>query len=346
MKQISLSSLLCLLMLLSAGNIMAREPIIDFSMPGTGDNINGPSMIRIPDWIPPQERADPSAVYYLYFAHHTGGHIRMAWASDINGPYTVYNPDHGVLEITALNPALTRMKMVSHIASPDVHVDDANHRIIMYFHGDMSWDGKRIPNQTTGVAVSGDGLDFNGGVQDMVLCWFYARVFEYGGEMYAFCNQSQLWKARDAEHPWTNPPPNGGPAIDIGANGGLWERIHSPLEDIPKTCRHVALRRRGNLLDIFYTRYPMSPEHIEMSTLDLSAGEGNWVLTDPVSVLKPEFDWEGADLPLSPSGNGSATGVRQLRDPCIFTDIDGTEYLLYSGRGEEAIGIVRLADVF
>ena len=54
------------------------EPIIDRDMftslgvDSEGDNINGPSLIRIPDWIPASERADPSAVYYLYFAHHTG----------------------------------------------------------------------------------------------------------------------------------------------------------------------------------------------------------------------------------------------------------------------------------
>ena len=43
-----------------------------------GKNMNGPSAIRIPDWIPPANHADPTAVYYLYFAHHSGKYIRMA----------------------------------------------------------------------------------------------------------------------------------------------------------------------------------------------------------------------------------------------------------------------------
>jgi len=72
---------------------------------GEGANINGPSLIRIPDWILPSERADPSAVYYLYFAHHAGDYIRMAWATDVAGPWTLYQTgsdvplgDRGVLD--------------------------------------------------------------------------------------------------------------------------------------------------------------------------------------------------------------------------------------------------------
>jgi len=59
------------------------QPIIDQTMfaavgaEGEGANINGPSLIRIPDWILPSERADPSAVYYLYFAHHAGATVAL-----------------------------------------------------------------------------------------------------------------------------------------------------------------------------------------------------------------------------------------------------------------------------
>ena len=72
-----------------------------------GENINGPSLIRIPDWIEPTDRADPSAVYYLYFGHHSGDYIRMAWAADITGPWTLYKSgtdfdigNRGVLDTT------------------------------------------------------------------------------------------------------------------------------------------------------------------------------------------------------------------------------------------------------
>ncbi len=35
------------------------------------DNINGPSLIRVPSWVP-----SPPGAYYLYFADHKGSPIR------------------------------------------------------------------------------------------------------------------------------------------------------------------------------------------------------------------------------------------------------------------------------
>ena len=37
-------------------------------------NINGPSLIRVPEWI-----NDPLGTYSLYFAHHKGDPIRLAY---------------------------------------------------------------------------------------------------------------------------------------------------------------------------------------------------------------------------------------------------------------------------
>ncbi len=72
------------------------EPIIDastFTSIGASgsDNINGSSCVRIPDWVAAVDRAAPGAQYYLYFAHHNGNEIRMAWAADIEGPWTLFN---------------------------------------------------------------------------------------------------------------------------------------------------------------------------------------------------------------------------------------------------------------
>ena len=38
-------------------------------------NINGPSLIRVPDWIP-----NRFGKYYLYFANHRGCEIHLAYA--------------------------------------------------------------------------------------------------------------------------------------------------------------------------------------------------------------------------------------------------------------------------
>lgn len=332
-----------------------RRRIIDLSMPGVGQNIDGPSLVRVPDWIPPASRAHPSAVYYLYFANHGGDYIRMAWASDVMGPYTIYNPGAGVLHDDAV--VLQHAETGWHMASPDVHVDDANQRFVMYFHTDTKWDGQRLQvgeGQYTLVATSTDGLDFNAGVVDMIICPFYARVFPWSGGLYTIIRSGQVWKARDPQHPWVNPPP-GQAEVDIVANGGLWEKLSdwNPWDDVVnpfdgmdgRNIRHNALRLRGDRLDVFYSRSGQAPERIEVSTIDLSPGENNWVASDPVTVIAPLYEWEGADLPIEPSGSGSATGVHQLRDPHVFEDSDGSEYLLYSGRGEECIGIVPLAAV-
>ena len=57
-----------------------------------GDNINGPSLIKVPDWI-----ENPLGQYYLYFAHHQGTHIRLAYADRLEGPWTTHAP--GTLQL-------------------------------------------------------------------------------------------------------------------------------------------------------------------------------------------------------------------------------------------------------
>ena len=65
---------------------------------------------------------------------------------------------------------------------------------------------------------------------------------------------------------------------------------------------------------------------------------------DPVTVLEPELDWEGADLPLETSIMGAADRrVRELRDPGVFEDAAGEKYLLYCGAGESGIGLAAIS---
>ena len=42
-------------------------------------NINGPSLIKVPDWV-----ENKLGNYYCYFAHHKGAYIRMAYADTLN----------------------------------------------------------------------------------------------------------------------------------------------------------------------------------------------------------------------------------------------------------------------
>ncbi|MFC2116924.1 hypothetical protein ACFLTU_10640, partial [Bacteroidota bacterium] len=130
-------------------------------------NINGPSVIRIPDWIPASKRAHPKAVYYLYFAHHLGDYIRLAWAENLEGPWTLYKvadsiplEQKGVLSLGEDDKIDigNGLSVERHIASPDMIVDDKHKRIIMYFHGFSYLNGEKI-GQRTFVATSPYGLD-------------------------------------------------------------------------------------------------------------------------------------------------------------------------------------------
>jgi hypothetical protein len=105
---------------------------------------------------------------------------------------------------------------------------------------------------------------------------------------------------------------------------------------------------RGDNIDVFYSLTSTAPEHIAYSKVDFSSSDIYHLdrATGPISVIKPVYDWEGADLPINTSTSGGAMEVHQLRDPYLFTDIDGKDYLLYSTRGECGIGIVLLSDVF
>lgn len=322
-----------------------------------GENINGPSLLRIPDWIAPENRADPNAVYYLYFAHHRGDYIRMAWAEELEGPWRLYNvgtgvplDGRGVLSLSSSDDIEIGNDIVidNHIASPDVFADGENQRIIMYFHSPTEQDGSD-KGQSSFAATSTYGLDFNGSIEPVILGGSYFRVFEHGGYMYAFDNGADLFRALDANDPWTPPP-----GFDFGDD--LWIKSDNDpfAEDLAEagfdgTLRHTAVRLLGDTLQVFYSRkYDDRPERILMSTIDLSVGDYDlWDSSyPPEEILQAEPGWEGGQFPPDPSSGGDAPeNVNQLRDPYIFEDIDGTLYLFYAGCGEDAIGLAQLISV-
>ncbi len=64
--------------------LLDRPIVMPDSHPSIGKNIQGPSLIRVPDWIP-----DALGRYYLYFADHKGSYIRLAYADDLHGPWNI-----------------------------------------------------------------------------------------------------------------------------------------------------------------------------------------------------------------------------------------------------------------
>ncbi len=281
---------------------MERTLLIHPDMPGLEPekgfhDINGPSLIRVPDWI-----ENPLGRYYLYFAHHNGSYIRMAYADNLAGPYTIYKP--GVLH---LENTIFR----SHIASPDVHIDDENHRLIMYFHGPYPEGG-----QQTAMSESTDGLNF--AAHDVRLGTSYFRVFKWNDMFYASAF-SKIYRSPDRNKPFEL----------------------RKTDFFPWRVRHTAILLKGDDMWVFQSRYGDAPEHIMVSTLKLTPDWNEWTPSEPVTVLKPEKDFEGVDEPIEPSAGGLSRGpVHQLRDPAIYRE-DDRIYLLYSVAGEYGIAITR-----
>jgi arylsulfatase A-like enzyme len=346
----------------NAEPIITQEMFAELGAGEDGVNINGPGVIRIPDWIPAENRADPEAEYYCYFAHHDGEYIRMAWASEIEGPWHLYQVgtgiqpgDRGVLDLG--NDVINLENGITipdnHLASPDVHVDHENQRIILYFHsgGPLYVNGNKLSSQRTFVSYSPYGLDFYEHIQPVFLGTSYFRVFSFDDQLYALANSGAPYRALDANSPWT--PPNGFDFTDK-----LWdEHPNNPfqaditgIDGIPAEelrVRHTGVRLIGDELHVFYSRRGDLLENIQMSTINLSGGD--WTAWDasypPYQILPSAPGWEGGDLTPLPSETSTAPeDVNQLRDPFVFEDNDGSLYLFYSGRGEDAIGVAKLAE--
>lgn len=292
-----------------------QNPIITPSLdPRMGENINGPSLIRVPEWLP-----NRLGNYYLYFGHHQGQYIRLAYADRLEGPWTVYSP--GTLQ-------LDETPCFGHIASPDVHIDAANRQLVMYYHGPALSKEQLIGDplterypflggQRTFVAFSGDGIHFTTNTE--ILGPSYFRVFRHGGWSYALGMPGIFFRSRDGS---TN--------------------FESGLVLFSQDQRHTAVLVKGDTLFVFYSQAGDCPEHILCATIDLTGDWREWQASEPVSVLLPEIAYEGADLPLLPSERGAIhSRARQLRDPAIFQE-DGRTYLLYSVAGENGIAIAEL----
>tara|TARA_B110000014_G_scaffold260661_1_gene250843 strand:- start:2421 stop:3470 length:1050 start_codon:yes stop_codon:yes gene_type:complete len=300
-----------------------------------GTNVQGPSLIKIPGWV-----KSPLGKYYLYFADHKGHQIKLAYADNIKGPWKIRSGGTLLLEnslflvdkpaipkdfdVESIKPRKAHPDLlpyipkkiddltIPHIASPDVHVDDKNKRIIMYFHG-----LDEFGLQKTRVAASNNGLDFN--VKKKIVGWPYFRKFTYKENDYAISMPGVIYK-------------NTGDIDDF-------TQVNQILEG---NVRHSAVLVCKDQLLIFFTRKGDKPERILLSIVDLNMPSIMWKASKVIEVLRPEKDWEGGNLPLYEStASAINTPVNQLRDPAIFVE-EQEVYLLYSVRGENGIAIAKI----
>ena len=297
------------------------NPIITPEMlpAGDGDNINGPSLIKVPDWI-----KSPMGKYYLYFAHHQGKYIRLAYADHPEGPWKVYKKGTLTREDCIFDDGTNKLA-VKHIASPDILVDPVKKELVMYFHisAGKTTEGKETP-QVTLRATSKNGIDFQ--PEKQILGESYFRVFQWDNQVYAMSKKG-LYRSADGKTKFEQGP-------------NPYRLVNDP--DGAFHLRHLALLRRGEILHIFFSRIGDTPEHILYAQIHLTKDWNNWQATAPVSVLEPLFDFEGVNNPIAKSVEGaSKKPVHELRDPAIFED-QGKIFLLYSIAGELGIGIAEI----
>jgi len=296
------------------------NPIIRPEMHPALDNINGPSLIRAPDWLPRR-----LARYYLYFAHHSGDGIRLALADELSGPWRLHDPRSLPLEDTPC---------FGHIASPDIIVEPESRRLRMYYHGPYN-PPMRVPYpalrgvvgpQQSFVALSDDGLHWRSLGEAFGPSYF--RVWRYRDWWYAWAMPGVIYRSADGLGDW-----EAGPLLAPYAGGHDGTKV-----------RHAALRLRGDIVQIFYSIAGDLPERILLSEVDLRPDWRSWRSSPARALLQPEEDYEGADRPLLRSRRGAAPGrVRQLRDPCIYEE-DGRCFLLYSCAGESGIAVAEVLD--
>ena len=290
----------------------AENPlVVPASSDTLGNNINGPSLIRVPDWVDHR-----LGRYYLYFAHHGGKFIRLAYADQLRGPWRIYDP--GTLRLEQAP------RCYDHIASPDVHVDDTRHEIRMYFHCPAGAAGSvDIGEQKTFVAVSTDGLRFRADSQPLGPAYF--RVFQYGEYVYAIVRGGMVLRSRDPRGAFEE-----GPTL-VKADDG-------------RILRHAAVDVRGDILRIYYSRIGDRPERILVTNVRLTSNWNEWRASKPTAILSPDRKYEGGELPLEASAPDDAPRrVRQLRDPGIYREGSRT-YLVYSIAGESGLAMAELTD--
>lgn len=283
-----------------------------------GDNINGPSVVVRPDWAPGPGRL------MLYFAHHKGQHIRLAFADQPEGPWRIHTP--GVLPLADTPLAQTRPDvpqpdwavaqgtdgLYPHLASPDVWIDEDAHCFRMLFHG-LADHGEQVSYE----AISPDGLRWT--VEGPAIPETYLRRFTCRGEIYAMARLGiLLWSSPDG-----------------------WETGPSPVVGAP---RHVAVLVRGDLLHVLFTRIGDAPERVLHTTIDMRLPWSDWQAGAETELLRPVLRWEGAEEPIRPSFIGAVEFANELRDPGVF-EFEGRVYMVYAGGGEVALGLAELMGI-
>lgn len=304
-------------------NRFANNPIIKPAMlpDQDGASIASPCLIKAPEWIHKK-----LGKYYLYFANDNGTYIRLAYANDLKGPWKIH--ESGALRIeecickNTAEPGVTVGTAANHIASPDIFVNHTSKEITLYYHCPLKNKGTKFEkdfSEFTLRATSNDGINFKSDTVKIADAYF--RMFVWKGKYYGMGQGGNLFRS-------SNPK-------------GTFEPGPNPFNkpNLPSPLRHVSVKVVGDNLYVFYTRIGDKPERIFMSQIVLNPDWNTWRPSAPVFIVEPDKDYEGGNLPFTPSKPGPSKGQkRELRDPYIFEE-NSKWYLLYTAAGESGIVI-------
>lgn len=315
-----------------------------------GLDINGPSLLRVPDWAP--RRAHPEARYYLYFAHHRGRYLRLAWAPALEGPWTLFNVGRarapgwrgrGVFDLDPIPQDRLRIEdglqigaprpEGLHVASPDAHVDHEARRFVIYAHMPVL-GGPRT--QMSFAFTSEDGLGFEpAGGCFAPLGPAYFRVFFVEGRAFAVTRGGWLHRASTPGWGFGAPWVRGPRLLEVPPDAARF--ADGPRRE-GAVARHLAVESRDHRLTLYFSRVGDTPERILAADVPLEGDWTTWRAGSPYEVHCARAAWEGAKARLQPSAGGVASGgVNELRDPYVFVDDSGLRTLLYCVQGERAI---------
>ena len=130
----------------------SANPLISHQLTNMS-NINGPSVIRAPGWLRTiTARGYTIGRYLMYFSGRFSTGIRLASAEQLSGPWRFHPVP--VLDVSDVRAAGCH----SHVASPDVHVEEGARRLRMLFHCPSRSSTRH--DQLTFAATSRDGLRF------------------------------------------------------------------------------------------------------------------------------------------------------------------------------------------
>jgi hypothetical protein len=268
-------------------------PIITEAMlpPVEGASINGPSLIRVPAWI-----QNPLGKYYLYFAHHAGKFIRLAYADRLEGPWKIHA---GGVQQLADQPLF-----YGHLASPDAIVDEENHRIVLFYHGPLPKDrptpkvagDEPDAGQMSSASLSSDGLHFQ--PLDRIVGPAYLRVFRRRGTWFALNQSGLLRRAARLGDPFEPVATIIGPEIiDAVDPARLGEPGAPPADQRPAsgpfryTIRHVGLDVANDQLTVNFSCVGHRPERILCTVVDLRGATASWQARGTFEIVRPEQPW-------------------------------------------------------